>query len=78
MRVSEAQARQAARFGQGQRFNTDLASRALRRHFALDKQGTHLLTSAVRRLPLSARGYDRVLKVRGRSPTSRAAIRSMR
>ncbi len=62
-RVSTAGVRQAKRFGQRQRVNADLAGDALRRHCALDTEGTRLLASATRRLPLSARSYDQALKV---------------
>lgn len=63
-RVIAARARQAARFGNGAvRINVGLSGRALRQHCRLDKLGTRLLEKAIRRLALSARGYDRVLKV---------------
>ena len=35
----------------------------MRRHCALDRAGTGVLDTAVRRLALSARAYDRVRKV---------------
>ena len=63
-RVVEARARQAARFEDTPvRVNAALHGRALRRHCALDAKGSRLLETAIRRLALSARGYDRVLKV---------------
>ncbi len=62
-RVSAARARQEGRFGTTPRVNADLAGHALRLHCALDTEGTRLLAAAAQRLPLSARSYDRVLKV---------------
>ena len=63
-RVVAARARQALRFGDGTlRVNAGLSGRALRQHCGLDKHGARLLEVAIRRLALSARGYDRVLKV---------------
>jgi magnesium chelatase family protein len=63
-RVVEARARQAARFEDTPvRVNAALHGCALRRHCGLDAKGSRLLEAAIRRLGLSARGYDRVLKV---------------
>ena len=62
-RVSAARARQKERFGTTPRVNADLAGQALRLHCALDTEGARLLAAAAQRLPLSARSYDRVLKV---------------
>lgn len=63
-RVVAARARQAVRFDDGAvRVNAGLSGRALRHHCRLDKNGARLLEAAIRRLALSARGYDRVLKV---------------
>lgn len=63
-RVVEARERQAARFQDAPvRVNAPLHGRALRRHCELDAKGSRLLEAAIRRLALSARGYDRVLKV---------------
>lgn len=63
-RVAEARARQAARFQDTAfRVNAGLQGRALRCHCQLDADGNRLLEIAIRRLALSARGYDRVLKV---------------
>ena len=63
-RVVEARARQAARFQDAPvRVNAALQGLALRRHCALDAKGSRLLEAAIRGLALSARGYDRVLKV---------------
>lgn len=63
-RVIAARERQAARHeGAACRVNAGLDGRALRRHCQLDAEGNRLLEAATRRLALSARGYDRVLKV---------------
>lgn len=63
-RVVDARERQAARFQDTPvRVNAALHGRALRRHCKLDAKGSRLLEAAIRRLALSARGYDRVLKV---------------
>jgi magnesium chelatase family protein len=63
MRVIAARRRQIAREGEGVRVNARLAGRMLRRHCRPERAAAHLLASAVRRFALSARGYDRVLKV---------------
>jgi magnesium chelatase family protein len=63
-RVVDARARQAARRGQtGAAVNAHLQGRAAWRQARLDREGRHLLDQAVRQLGLSARGFDRVLKV---------------
>ena len=63
-RVVAARTRQVSRFGHGSvRANADLSGRALRRYCRLDTDGTRLLTTAAGRFPLTARGYDRVLRV---------------
>ena len=63
-RVVAARARQTVRFGDaGARVNAALSEPALRGHCRIDRRGAHLLDAAMRRLRLSARGYDRVLKV---------------
>ena len=63
-RVIAARERQAARFQDTPvRVNAALHGRALRRHCELHANGSRLLEAAIRRLALSARGYDRVLKV---------------
>ena len=62
--VIEARRRQTTRFpGAAIRTNADLEGRALRRSCRLDADGLRLLESAIQRLALSARAYDRVLKV---------------
>ena len=59
LRVEAARARQSAR---GQ-LNAVLPSRVLRKVCALDEAGERTLEMAVRRLGLSARAHDRLLKV---------------
>jgi magnesium chelatase family protein len=63
-RVVSAIARQRDRYGvAGPRNNATLRGRAVRRFCALPPDGAALLQTAASRLVLSARGYDRVLKV---------------
>ncbi len=63
-RVVAARARQAARFASaGCRVNAEMHGRASWRHAKPDAEGVRLLEVAIARLSLSARGYDRVLKV---------------
>jgi magnesium chelatase family protein len=78
-RVVCARDRQAVRFGAEQpdsprppaartgtrrpRVNADMRGRLLWRHARPDREGARVLGAAVERLHLSARGYDRVLKV---------------
>jgi magnesium chelatase family protein len=59
-RVEAARARMLARQG---RPNTQLGTREIEAHCALDADGESLLRQATARLGLSARGYHRVLKV---------------
>jgi magnesium chelatase family protein len=63
-RVCAARDRQHARYGPGgPRTNAELRGRALARVCRPDAHGKALLRKAVERIGLSARGYDRVLKV---------------
>ncbi len=63
-RVTAARGVQLQRFGGGRRrTNADMTPADLRRHCALDREGTRLLETAMDRLALSARGVNRVLKV---------------
>jgi len=62
-RVEQARARQAAREETGGVLNARLAPRALRRACALDAKGRQLLQHASERLGLTARAFDRVLRV---------------
>ncbi|MCX6552338.1 MAG: YifB family Mg chelatase-like AAA ATPase [Acidobacteria bacterium] len=63
-RVLCARGRQAARSGDtGVRINSLLKARALRRFARPDTDGRALLDAAVRRLALSGRAHDRILRV---------------
>jgi len=63
-RVMMARARQQARYeGAGVRTNAELTPPLMTRHCAIGRDGMRLLKSAIRRMALSARGYDRVRKV---------------
>lgn len=64
-RVLAARARQAARF-EGERglfCNAQMRGKHLRRHCALDAPARALMKDAIARFGLSARSFDRVLKV---------------
>jgi magnesium chelatase family protein len=64
VRVIKAREFQRARFsGEGLFSNAQMSSRLIRRHCRLDAEGERLLESAMTRLGLSARAYDRILKV---------------
>lgn len=58
-RVERARAVQAARGY----YNSSIPSRMIRKHCALDEAGERTLEMAVRRMGLSARAHDRILKV---------------
>jgi magnesium chelatase family protein len=62
-RVIAARARQAERGAGGFRINAELTPGLIARHCPLDAGARRVLATAVRRLALSARGYDRVRKV---------------
>ena len=63
-RVALARQRQRERLGAGgARLNAELTPRQLRRVGAVAAEGHRLLTTAMARLGLSARGHDRALKV---------------
>jgi magnesium chelatase family protein len=64
-RVVQAREIQAQRFGnaKGTYCNAQMNSRLVRRHCALDEPGQNLMKMAIQRLGLSARAYDRILKV---------------
>ena len=63
-RVCVARSAQQARYdGRGGRTTADLRGAAVQKFCAPDPKGRTLLRTAVDRLSLSARGYDRVLKV---------------
>jgi magnesium chelatase family protein len=63
-RVSAARERQVSRF-KGERIycNADMSHKQIRSYCRLDEGGKQLLKSAITELGLSARAYDRVLKV---------------
>lgn len=61
-RVEAARARQAARLGEG-RTNAQMTPAEARAHAAPDEEGRLLLAAAVEELGLSARAYERTLKV---------------
>jgi magnesium chelatase family protein len=58
-RVEQARAVQQARGY----YNSHMPSRSIRKHCALDDSGERTLEMAIRRLGLSARAHDRILKV---------------
>ena len=63
-RVVDARGRQQQRYdGTGVRANASLSPALLARHCRLDRAGMRLLHTAVEKLALSARGYDRIRKV---------------
>ncbi len=63
-RVGAARMRQLARFsGEKIHCNADMGHRQIRRHCRLNADGQELLKTAITELGLSARAYDRVLKV---------------
>ena len=63
-RVAGARRRQLDRFGGGHGLlNSQLIGSVLREHCALDRPGSKLLQTAIRKFCLSARGTDRVLRV---------------
>jgi magnesium chelatase family protein len=63
-RVIKAREIQGERFGGDGIFsNSQMTSRHIRRHCRLDAEGERLLETAMTRLGLSARAYDRILKV---------------
>jgi magnesium chelatase family protein len=63
-RVASARERQSERFrGEGIFANAQMSPRQIRRHCRIDAECERLLESAMARLGLSARAYDRILKV---------------
>lgn len=63
-RVNAARARQTARFGpDGPSCNAYMGTKELRKWCKLDEYGEKIMQSAFERLGLTARGYDRVLRV---------------
>jgi magnesium chelatase family protein len=59
IRVDDARARQQARG----HYNARMPSRLIRKHCALNEAGERTLEMAIRRMGLSARAHDRILKV---------------
>ena len=64
-RVIAARGIQAARFSndEGIYCNAQMSSKMLRKYCAVDEAGQQLLKAAMARMNLSARAYDRILKV---------------
>jgi magnesium chelatase family protein len=63
-RVTRARSRQHERFrGEGIFANASMTPRLIRRFCRIDAESEHLLEAAMTRLGLSARAYDRILKV---------------
>ncbi len=64
-RVVRARQRQQTRFRNdtGVHCNAQMSTRLLRRHCLLEEQGEQLVRQAMEKLALSARAYDRILKV---------------
>ena len=63
-RVVAARARQQERYeSNGVRTNAELRPSLMAAHCTVTPQGMRLLETAIRRLALSARGYDRIRKV---------------
>ncbi|MBL9047470.1 MAG: ATP-binding protein, partial [Tabrizicola sp.] len=64
-RVTEARARQSARFADHPelRVNADLEGKTLEDHATPDSEGRALIARVAERMGLSARGYHRVLRV---------------
>ena len=62
--VNRARAVQRQRFGPaGQRLNSHMATRQLRKHCKLEDDSRDLLKTAMEELGLSARAHDRILRV---------------
>src|SRR5690606_5853037 len=64
-RVTLARERQAERFKDSNNvnYNAQMSSKQIREHCKLDEASLQLLKTAMERLNLSARAYDRILKV---------------
>jgi magnesium chelatase family protein len=62
--VEQARTQQTRRFGgEGQRLNSRMTSRLLRKHCVLDTECQGLMQTAMESLGLSARAHDRILRV---------------
>ena len=63
-RVIQVRKRQAERFSRSKiRCNARMSSKMIRTHCQLDEAGEEMLRMAMQQLGLSARAYDRILKV---------------
>jgi magnesium chelatase family protein len=64
-RVTEARKLQTQRFKntKNTHYNAQMSNRQIRKYCSLDQDSSALLKSAMERLSLSARAYDRILKV---------------
>ncbi len=64
-RVTEGRERQTARFSESDsvHYNAQMNTKQIRKHCKLDAASKQLLKTAMERLNLSARAYDRILKV---------------
>jgi magnesium chelatase family protein len=63
-RVTKARNIQSERFGKSKIYsNSRMSSRAIRRFCRIDRESQKLLETAIDRLGLSARAYNRVLKI---------------
>lgn len=63
-RVAAARNRQHQRFeNENTHYNAQMTTRQIRKYYALDNTSNTLLKQAMERLSLSARAYDRILKV---------------
>lgn len=63
-RVVSARAHQVKRFGErGLSCNSQMGQRELQDHCAIDEMGQSILRGAYERMGLTARGYDRILRV---------------
>ncbi|GAA4303786.1 YifB family Mg chelatase-like AAA ATPase [Aestuariibaculum suncheonense] len=64
-RVTEARAIQTKRFSESDtvHYNAQMNTKQIRKHCVLDEASKQLLKTAMERLNLSARAYDRILKV---------------
>jgi len=62
-RVAAARARQHDRFGRGSACNALMSPRQARRQCQLGEEEREFLRSAIERLSLSARAYDRILRI---------------
>ena len=78
-RVVDARHVQAERFAEvpGVYSNAQMGSKLVRRYCKLNEEGQKLMKMAIHRLGLSARAYDRILKV-GRTIADLASSESIR